>query len=170
MNRWRDCIIQTGVAQLFVACGVVLFGSAASAATDTQIAYFETLSFAQPSTGASNKSGPDAAVSSLQFEAFGRNFILNLQQNPRFAAIAQKLQADTSRQVLQGQLQGDANSWVRLTRVHSRWHGMSCISSSRRKRFKSSLRRVSPWPSKAPSSFDCRIRIRPSDKVSAALR
>ena len=128
MNRWRDCIIQTGVAQLFVACGVVLFGSAASAATDTQIAYFETLSFAQPSTGASNKSGPDAAVSSLQFEAFGRNFILNLQQNPRFAAIAQKLQADTSRQVLQGQLQGDANSWVRLTRVHSRWHGM--ISSA----------------------------------------
>ena len=120
----RYCTIQNSAAKL-LASAALLFASSAPAqsATDTQIVYFEPLSFGHTATTTA-ASKPTLSLSSMHFEAFGRTFKLDLQNNPRFAAITQKLQADPTRQVLQGQLQGDAGSWARLTRVHSRWHGM----------------------------------------------
>jgi hypothetical protein len=59
---------------------------------------------------------------SMTFEAYGRRFNFELQPNP---AVLRAVPADrTDIEPLRGQIEGQAQSWVRMTHTRSGWRGM----------------------------------------------
>ncbi len=107
-----------------IALGSLLLASGLqSAAGNLQIRYAEPISL--QSSSASQLSVRDlTATGRLSFQAYGRQFDLDLEPNARLLGVAAIQQGSAaSYELLRGKVQGLAGSWVRITRIGEELHG-----------------------------------------------
>ncbi|HEY7379249.1 MAG TPA: M12 family metallo-peptidase [Steroidobacteraceae bacterium] len=100
--------------------GIALLAVAMCAdAHEFRILYAEPLQTAHPLPRAGVRGAPAAPLTSMSFQAYGRQFELALEANDRLFAQLPAEQRDVLRalQVYRGQVAGARGSWVRLTRV-----------------------------------------------------
>ena len=103
---------------------LLLTSSPQAGASDLHIRYAEPISF--QSNSASRPSIRDlTATGRLSFQAYGRQFDLNLESNARLLGVAATQQQGyaASYQLLRGKVQGLQGSWVRITRIGEELHG-----------------------------------------------
>ena len=118
-------------------CGASFISAGAAEAVeagDSQILYFERLNVAAPTTAASEQKSSRSR--DLQFDAYGRRFVLSLQPNDKLSPLLQSKSGTTPVDLYQGQIEGASQSWVRIGVADGELHGMlwdgaDCTSSSR---------------------------------------
>jgi hypothetical protein len=103
---------------------IILGGVAGSAFaldnTDSRILYFEPLKLAAPASPVQQKS---SQTRELQFDAYGRRFVVTLEPNENLSPLLQT-DADAGVQLYRGQVNGDADSWARLAMINGKLQGM----------------------------------------------
>src|SRR4249920_889661 len=95
-------------------------------ATDLHIRYAEPISFQSNSSSAARPSiRALTATGRLSFQAYGRQFDLDLEPNARLGGVTAAQQQDSAAnfELLRGAVQGLAGSWVRITRIGEELHG-----------------------------------------------
>jgi hypothetical protein len=117
--------------QWVAACGFVALSSAATsagaaAADDSQILYFEPLQISSPPLSTQRKSTQSKSTQSreLQFDAYGRRFVLALQPNEKLSPLLQSKSGIAPMELYKGQIDGVAKSWVRIAIVEGQLRGM----------------------------------------------
>ena len=107
-------------------CGIALLGLAMGAdAHEFRILHAEPVTTEQPLAGVDARAHA-TALTSMNFQAYGRQFDLTLESNERlFAALpASQREALRAYPVYRGRVAGMRGSWVRLTRVGDALEGM----------------------------------------------
>ena len=107
-------------------CGIALLGLAMGAdAHEFRILHAEPLTTEQPLASVDARAHANA-LTSMNFQAYGRQFDLTLESNERlFAALpASQREALHAYPVYRGRVAGMRGSWVRLTRVGDALEGM----------------------------------------------
>ena len=107
-------------------CGIALLGLAMGAdAHEFRILHAEPVTTEQPLAGVDARAYA-TALTSMNFQAYGRQFDLTLESNERlFAALpASQREALHAYPVYRGRVAGMRGSWVRLTRVGDALEGM----------------------------------------------
>ena len=107
-------------------CGIALLGLAMGAdAHEFRILHAEPLTTEQPLAGVDARAHANA-LTSMNFQAYGRQFDLTLESNERlFAALpASQREALRAYPIYRGRVAGMPGSWVRLTRVGDALEGM----------------------------------------------
>lgn len=92
-----------------------------------EILYFEPLPSITLATQASSELDSSRASFSWSFEVFGRVFHVTLDPNNRLIAnlpTSQRERVLSRNKLFRGKIDGVEDSWVRLTQVEDRWHGM----------------------------------------------
>jgi hypothetical protein len=99
----------------------VIAGSAFAAEPgDTQILYFESLHFgASPATQQKSTHSRE-----LQFDAYGRRFVVSLQTNEKLSPLLQSKAGIAPIELYKGQVNGIAGSWARIGIADGELHGM----------------------------------------------
>ena len=112
-----------GLLQRIAAFSWVAMASAAFAAEadDSQILYFEPLRLSTPSGSTQQKS---TQARELQFDAYGRRFVVSLQANEKLSPLLQSKTSVASVELYKGQINGVAGSWVRLAMIDGQLQGM----------------------------------------------
>lgn len=108
---------------------IVLCGAAGSALasenTDSRILYFEPLRLVSPSTPVQQKS---SQTRELQFDAYGRRFVVTLEPNDKLAPLLQTKSSSSTPsadiELYRGEVNGDAQSWARVSIAHGKLQGM----------------------------------------------
>lgn len=97
--------------------------SAAAADIDaSQILYFEPLRVAAPTVPPSQQKSSRSRE--LQFDAYGRRFVLSLQPNDKLSPLLQSKAGNPSLQLYRGHIDGAAQSWVRVALADGQLRGM----------------------------------------------
>lgn len=123
MSRRLTCLAVLALAVILPLA--ILPAKAAEPATgepgdDFRILYFEPLQLLAGSTlGSAQQKEDSAGRQTLQFDAYGRRFALELERNAR---VMQDVQATTV--AYRGQLTDQPGSWTRLTRIGGQLHGL----------------------------------------------
>jgi hypothetical protein len=102
-------------------------GSAfAAEADDSRILYFEPLrlSGASPSTQRPSTQQKGTKSRELQFDAYGRRFVLSLQTNEKLSPLLQSKTGIAPLELYKGQLNGVAGSWARIGIADGQLRGM----------------------------------------------
>lgn len=89
---------------------------------DARILYFEPLHSLEPSASAAAHKTAAAGSQKLSFDAFGRRFDLSLDPNDRLTG--QQKTGGTTLRLYRGVIEGNAQSWVRLSIKRDEVHGM----------------------------------------------
>jgi hypothetical protein len=113
-----------------VCASFLLLTGTPAVAGDLHIRYAEPISLQDPSVPTTSSLAARIASGKLAFQAYGRQFDLEVESNARLLAavsaeqrkVAAGLQS-TNVQFLRGRLAGIAGSWVRLTRIGEELHG-----------------------------------------------
>lgn len=106
---------------------LVLGGVTASAFAldnaDSRILYFEPLRLATSPSPVQQKS---SRTRELQFDAYGRRFVVTLESNENLAPLLQAKagSSDSDIELLRGQVNGDARSWARISMIDGKMQGM----------------------------------------------
>ena len=109
---------------ILCSCGIALLSLAMGAdAREFRILYAEPLKSEQPSAGGRVHT---AALTSMDFQAYGRQFDLTLESNEQLFAALPVAQREALRAfpIYRGRVAGAPGSWVRLTRVGDALEGM----------------------------------------------
>lgn len=93
--------------------------SAAFASDDaaSRILYFEPLQLITPAGSGQQKPSP---TRELQFDAYGRRFVVTLERNDKLSALTQS----SAIELYRGQVNNDARSWARLSIAGGKMQGM----------------------------------------------
>jgi Metallo-peptidase family M12/Domain of unknown function DUF11 len=108
-------------------CGIALLGLGVRAdAHEFRILYAEPVKTEQPLPRAGARLAEASALTSMRFQAYGREFDLTLESNERlFAALpAGQREALRAYPIYRGRVAGAPGSWVRLARVGEALEGM----------------------------------------------
>lgn len=107
---------------------IVLAGVTGSAfaveSPPSQIHYFEPLRLAAPTSSVQQKA---SQTRELQFDAYGRRFVVTLEPNEKLSALLQTKSGSSAAsdiQLYRGQVNGDSRSWARLSMVDGKFQGM----------------------------------------------
>lgn len=106
---------------IFGALFVAARSADAAEAGDSQILHFERLSIAAPAAQSQQKSSRSRE---LQFDAYGRRFVLSLQPNDRLSPLLQSKSGPAPVDLYQGRIEGASQSWVRIGAADGQLHGM----------------------------------------------
>jgi hypothetical protein len=98
--------------------------ASAAEAGDSRILYYEPLHIAAPAATTDGAQQKATRSREMQFDAYGRRFVLSLLPNDKLAALLQPKPHSASIQLYRGQVNGIAQSWARLTVTDGEWHGM----------------------------------------------
>lgn len=107
-------------------CSASFISSGAAEAVeagDSQILYFERLNVASPATTTASEQ-KSSRSRDLQFDAYGRRFVLSLQPNDKLSPLLQSKSGTTSVDLYKGQIDGASQSWVRIGVADGELHGM----------------------------------------------
>lgn len=115
--RWFATVAICGA--LFISAGA----ADAAEAGDSHILYFERLNVAAP-TPTTQSQQKSSRSRELQFDAYGRRFMLSLQPNDKLSPLMQSKSGTASVDLYQGQIDGASQSWVRLGVADGQLHGM----------------------------------------------
>jgi len=113
----------TGCLQVIAAIGVI-GGSASVAAAqsdDAQILYFEPLRLSSHSTTAQQKS---TRVRELQFDAYGRHFVVSLEPNEKLSPLLRSKTGVAPVELYRGKINGATGSWARIAFTDGQPQGM----------------------------------------------
>lgn len=93
---------------------------------DSHILYFEPLQLATPTRSPQASAQQKSSQSrELQFDAYGRRFVVSLEPNDKLSPLLQSKSGVTPDvQLYRGQIDGSANSWARLAIADGQWQGM----------------------------------------------
>lgn len=113
----------SGMLQTIAALSLVAVSSCAFAieADDARILYFEPLRLNNPTATTQQKS---ASSRELQFDAYGRRFVLSLQPNEKLSPLLQSKTGVASVELYKGQINGSASSWARIAIADGQLRGM----------------------------------------------
>ncbi len=103
----------SAVRSLLLALSVCLPGVAV-AADDVGLLHFEPLRFYRAAARASDANVPTSDITELRFNAFGRDFALDLVPNARLAAMRDTLSLPPGTAAYRGKLAGRPGSWARI--------------------------------------------------------
>ena len=110
------------------ACALLTVHLTAFAAPDqsgVRILHHEALQLTMPTSGTAVKQASSGAGSSMSFEAFGRQFELELESNVRLLeSLRTKARLNSDASLYQGTIAGNENSWARITTVDGKIYGM----------------------------------------------
>lgn len=120
--RLRGYCHRLATIMLAAATGSVFAGEAVES-PDSHILYFEPLRFSAPSTPVQQKSSQDPRTRELQFDAYGRRFVVTLEPNDRLSSLVQTSGA-ADIELYRGLVNGDPRSWARLSLVGGKFQGM----------------------------------------------
>ena len=124
-NRRGGAITRVGeLLRTVAAFSFVAFAGSAFAAepNDSQILYFEQLRLSSTSPATQQKS---TSSRELQFDAYGRRFVVSLQTNEKLSPLLQsKSGVTTPVQLFKGQVNGIAGSWARIAIDEGQLRGM----------------------------------------------
>jgi hypothetical protein len=126
MRARRGTRADVRIGWVFVVIAAIAMPFAATAAQsvggDARILYFEPLHTLPAQTGAVLHKTSAAEAQQLSFDAYGQRFELSLQANDRLTG-AQKA-GSSSLQLYRGAIDGNPQSWVRLSVSRDEVHGM----------------------------------------------
>lgn len=92
-------------------------------AGDSQILYFERLNVAAPAATAASEQ-KSSRSRDVQFDAYGRRFVLSLQPNDKLSPLLQSKSGTASVDLYRGKIDGVSQSWVRIGVADGELHGM----------------------------------------------
>ncbi len=105
---------------------LTVFAAVQSAAAvdidESQILYFEPLRITTPTVPPSQQKPSQSRE--LQFDAYGRRFVLSLQPNDKLSPLLQSEVGKSSLQLYRGHINGVAQSWVRVAIADGQLRGM----------------------------------------------
>ncbi|GFE89182.1 hypothetical protein GCM10011488_41360 [Steroidobacter agaridevorans] len=104
-----------------VICSSVTGSAFALDRADSQILYFEPVQFAAPSSAGQQKSSP---TRELQFDAYGRRFVVTLEPNDKLSSLLQSESSSSDLALYRGRVNGVSGSWARLSVADGKIQGM----------------------------------------------
>lgn len=108
-----------------IVLGSVTGSAFASDHADSRILYFEPLKLAAPANPVQQK---PSSTRELQFDAYGRRFVLTLERNDKLSPLLQSKPGSSSPatgiELYRGQVNGDSRSWARLSIAGGKMQGM----------------------------------------------
>lgn len=102
-------------------CSVVTQSAFALERTDSQIQYFEPLQLAAPLSTGQQKS---SQARELQFDAYGRRFVVTLERNDKLSSLLQSKSNSSDLELYRGRVNGASDSWARLSVSEGKIEGM----------------------------------------------
>lgn len=103
-----------------LALGAVSSAAVASDDPASRILYFEPLRLVAPDASQRAGQQKSSPTRELQFDAYGRRFVVTLVRNDKLSALLQ----DSAIELYRGQVNDDARSWARLSISDGRMQGM----------------------------------------------
>lgn len=104
-----------------VICTSVTGSAFALDRADTQILYFEPVQLAAPVSAGQQKSSP---TRELQFDAYGRRFVVTLEPNDRLSSLLQTKSGTSHLALYRGRVNGAPGSWARVSMADGKIQGM----------------------------------------------
>lgn len=104
-----------------VICSSVTGSAFALEHGDSQILYFEPVQLAVPGSIGQQKSSP---TRELQFDAYGRRFVVTIELNDKLSPLLQGTSASSDLALYRGQVEGASGSWARLSVADGKIQGM----------------------------------------------
>lgn len=102
-------------------CSVVTGSAFGLDRSDSQILYFEPLQLAAPLSAGQQKS---SQARELQFDAYGRRFVVTLEPNDKLSALLQSKSNASDLELYRGRVNGAPDSWARVSVADGRIEGM----------------------------------------------
>jgi hypothetical protein len=106
---------------IFGAFSAAALSADAAAAGDSHILYFEPLRLTAPAAQSQHKSSRSR---DLQFDAYGRRFVLSLQPNDKLSPLLQSKPGTAAVDLYKGRIDGASGSWVRIAVIEGQLRGM----------------------------------------------
>jgi hypothetical protein len=104
-----------------VICSSVTGSAFAMDRADSQILYFEPVQLAAHNNIGQQKSSP---TRELQFDAYGRRFVVTLEPNDRLSSLLQSKSGSSELALYRGRVNGASGSWVRLSVADGKIQGL----------------------------------------------
>lgn len=104
-----------------VICSSVTGSAFALDRADSQILYYEPIQLTAPASTGQQKS---SATRELQFDAYGRRFVVTLEPNDRLSSLLQNKSGSGHLSLYRGSVNGAAGSWARVSVVDGKVQGM----------------------------------------------
>jgi len=102
-------------------CSSVTGAASALDRADSQILYFEPVQLVAPLNAGQQKS---SQTRELQFDAYGRRFVVTLEPNDRLSSLLQTKSGANQLALYRGRVNGAAGSWARVSIVDDKIKGM----------------------------------------------
>lgn len=104
-----------------VICSSVTGSAFALDRADSQILYFEPVQIAAPGNVGQQKS---SATRELQFDAYGRRFVVTIEPNNRLSSLLQTKSGSSHLALYRGTVNGAPGSWARFSMAEGKIQGM----------------------------------------------
>lgn len=104
-----------------IICSSVTGSAFALDRADSRILYFEPVQLAAPGNAGQQKPSP---TRELQFDAYGRRFVVTLEPNDRLSSLLQNKSGSSDLALYRGRVNGASGSWARLSVAHGKIQGM----------------------------------------------
>ena len=102
-------------------CSSVTGSAFALDRADSQILYYEPIALVAPINAGQQKS---SAARELQFDAYGRRFVVSLEPNDRLSSLLQSESGSSQLALYRGRVNGDPSSWARVSVMDGKIKGM----------------------------------------------